>query len=89
MAPWIALALAVVSTLLALGSGQEAGLGVAALNLIGLSMIFRPHWWTFWLTLGFWEQLASDKGSADQQGPVIVFLGWFVLVLVLVFAFQI
>ncbi|MDJ0652591.1 MAG: hypothetical protein QNJ40_00435 [Xanthomonadales bacterium] len=88
MAHWIALSLAVVSTLLALRSDHEAAIGVAALNLLGLSMIFRPGWWTFWLPLGFWEQLARDKGSADQQGAAIAFLGWIVLMLVLILAIQ-
>ena len=89
MARWIALSLAVISTLLALNSSQEGAAGVAGLNLLGLSMIFRPNWWTFWMPLGFWEQLASDESSADQQGAAIAFLGWIVLLLVLILALQI
>lgn len=83
MARWIALALAGLSTLLGAREGAEAGLAFGVLNLVGLTMIFRPGWWTFWLPFGFWEQRASDSHLADRQGPVISFLGWIVLLLIL------
>lgn len=81
---WIALGLALTSTLIAFrGEQSDAFIGVAALNAVALSMIFRPGWWTFWMPLGFMEQLASDKHKADSMGPVIVLFGWIAIVLIL------
>lgn len=85
---WIATLLAAVAVLIALKTGGDAALAIAGLAAMGLSMIYRPSWWTFWMNLGFWEQRASDSGSADQMGPVIVFIGWIVLLLVLWLAFR-
>lgn len=78
--------IAVASPLWALRAEVDAAVAVAILNLIALSMIFRPNWWTFWLPLGFWEQMARDSKQADRQGPAIVFIGWIVLLLSLLLA---
>ena len=68
---------------------HDAVFAVSGLNLVALSMIFRPGWWTFWMPLGFLEQMASDKSKADSLGPVIVVGGWIALLLVLVLSLRI
>ena len=88
MSAWIATLIAIASSLWALRSGVDPALAVATLDLIALSMIFRPNWWTFWLPLGFWEQRASDSNQADRQGPAIVFIGWIALLLSLLLALK-
>jgi len=80
---WSVLGIAVVSSVLATGLGGDRLLAVLILNALALSMIFRPGWWTFWMPFGFWEQLAKDKHQADQQGPVVGFIGWLILIGVL------
>ena len=87
MTRWLPLILAALSSLLALRApSMDAVYAIIGLNLLALSMIFRPNWWTFWLPFGFWEQLARDSKHADQQGPVFVFLGWIGLVLIAILA---
>lgn len=88
MARWVALSFAVLSSLIGLENSLESAVAIVVLNLVGLSMIFRPGWWTFWMPLGFWEQRASDSRQADQQGTVIAFLGWIVILLALILSTQ-
>jgi hypothetical protein len=83
---WVVIASAIVSSVLAVGQSGDRLIAVLVLNAVALSMIFRPGWWTFWMPLGFWEQLAKDKHQADQQGPVLVFIGWLILLGVLLLA---
>ena len=88
MARWIALGLVTVSCLLALNSpeGMNGLLAIGLLDALGLSMIFWPGWFTFWMPLGFWAQRARDVDQADRMGPVVAFIGWLVLLLVLYLA---
>lgn len=85
MKNWIVGAVTMACVFLVWGQSQDMLIAVAILVAVALSMIYRPNWWTFWMPFGFWEQLASDKDQADQQGPVIVFLGWLILIGLLLF----
>jgi hypothetical protein len=86
MGTWIVVGIAVVSSVLMSGQDGDRLVAVLVLNALALSMIFKPGWWTFWMPLGFWEQLAKDKAQADQQGPVVRLIGWLLLLGVLLLA---
>ena len=88
MAPWIAISLALLTVLLGYRESQDAAMAFGAMALLALSMIFRPGWWTFWMSLGFWEQRASDSNRPDQSGPAIALLGWIILLLAVFLSFR-
>ncbi len=88
MLRFLPLLLALLSSALGFKQGAEGALGMAALNVIALIFIYVPGWVTFWMPLGFWEQRASDSGRADQMGPVVSFIGWIILGVVLLLAFR-
>ena len=78
--------IALACVFLVWGQPQQALMAILILVTVAWTMIYRPNWWTFWMPFGFWEQLASDKDQADQQGLVIVFSGWLLLLGMLLFA---
>lgn len=84
MSTWIAFGIALLSPVLSLEHSEDLAMAVGLLNLIALSMVFKSGWWTFWMPLGFWAQRASDSHRAHQMGPVIAFIGWLILLAVLI-----
>ncbi|MFK7956827.1 MAG: hypothetical protein AB8B96_12110 [Lysobacterales bacterium] len=88
MLRYLPILLALLSSALGFKQGPESALGIAGLNLVALILIYRPHWITFWMPLGFWEQRASDSHKAGQMGPVVAFIGWILLGGLLLLAFS-
>lgn len=88
MARRVAIVLAALALLLALQGSPDAAIALGLMVLLALSMIFRSHWWTFWLPMGFWEQRASDGHRPDASGPAIVLLGWIILLLAVFLSFR-